>query len=321
MGDESRLMRVILASHAMATRFELVLWGEDASWLRAAGEEALEEIARLEALLSFYRPSSELSGINARAAADAVPTSPRLFHLLLRARELSAVTGGAFDITVAPLLQCWGFVGGTGQMPGLLAIEAARELVGIRHVLLDEANYTVRFDRPGVMLDLGAIGKGYAVDCAIELLRECGVTRALLHGGGSTVYAVGAPPDDIAWRVAVQRPFADDDADEESYLAMLALCDTSLSVSAPHGKWFLSEGRRYGHVIDPRSGYPASRSITAAVVSSSATDGDALSTALLTLGPEWLPDLERMYPGIGALVASEDEAGQIITSQINNPDL
>jgi len=320
MSADTQRNRVMLAMHAMATRFELVLWGSDVPGLRGAGEEALEEIARLERLLSFYRPSSELSELNARAAHEPVTASPRLFHLLRRARELSALTAGAFDITVAPLMRCWGFVGGSGQMPDGADIEAARALVGMQHVLLDEENYTVRFDRPGVTLDLGAIGKGYAVDVAVELLRDSGVTSALLHGGGSSVYGIGAPPDDQAWRVAVRGPYADQEADEDSYLAHVALRDTALSVSAPHGKWFLSEGRRYGHVIDPRIGYPASRNIASAVVTPCATDGDALSTALLTLGAEWLPELARLYPAIRALVAVESEAGQIVTTQINFTD-
>lgn len=293
---------VRLAEIAMGTRFELVLWGESEMRLIAAGEEALEEILRLEAQLSLYRSDSDIADINRRASEEAVPVEPRLFRLLERAARLTEETEGAFDITVAPLLRCWGFMGGTGEMPTEEAVAEARERVGMQHVLLDAENVTVRFARPGMMLDLGSIGKGYAVECAISLLRENGLTNGLLHGGTSTVYAMGAPPDADAWKVALQKPF---ETEEGQFLATVDLKDVSLSVSAPHGKWFEANGRRYGHVLDPRTGMPASRSLLSAIVMESATDGDALSTALLTLGADWISHLRQVYPTAEALVTFE----------------
>ena len=163
----------------MATRFELVLHGENLVSLRAAGEEALNEIERIESLLSLYRNTSEIAHVNACAAREAVRVSPPVFRLLEQARRLSAETGGVFDITIAPLVRCWGFMGGTGRMPEPEAVEEAQGKVGMRHLLLDEREFTVRFAREGLMLDLGAIGKGYAIECAVEILREDGVTSAL----------------------------------------------------------------------------------------------------------------------------------------------
>jgi len=299
---------VTLARRAMGTRFELVLYGAREAFLRAAGEEALEEIERLEAQLSLYRPESDVSDLNRRAAFAPVPVDPRLFALLAHAKRLSEETEGAFDITVAPLMRCWGFVGGSGQMPSPEAIAEARARVGMQHVRLDAEHFTVRFDREGVMLDFGAIGKGYAIERAVDLLRENGVTSALLHGGTSTVYGLGVPPDADAWTVAIQRPF---DTEEGHYLTQVKLRDAALSVSAPHGKWFQSGGRRYGHVIDPRTGYPASRSLLAALVCESATDSDALSTALLTLGEPFLPALCARPGTQGALLAIEEESGEM----------
>ncbi len=283
----------------MATRFELALYGDDSVLLRAAGEEALAEIARLEAQLSLYRPESEISHLNARAADGPVPVDPRLFALLARARRLSEETGGAFDITVAPLVRCWGFMGAGGSVPSEEEIAAARARVGMSHVLLDEESFTVRFDRPGMMLDLGAIGKGYAVDRAIRLLWDNGIRSALLHGGTSTVYGLGAPPDGDAWTVAIRRPFA---TDPDDHLTHVSLRDAALSVSAPHGKAFEADGRRYGHVLDPRTGRPAETAILAAVLSSSTTDSDALSTALLVLGAEGVSHLTSHYPEADAFV-------------------
>jgi thiamine biosynthesis lipoprotein len=186
----------------------------------------------------------------------------------------------------------------------------------MRHVLLDAEHGTVRFDREGVMLDLGAIGKGYAVERAVEILRDMEITRALLHGGTSTVYALGAPPEEEAWRIAVQRPFVPEEGD---YLTQIALRDGALSVSAPHNKWFEANGRRYGHVIDPRSGYPASRHLLAALITESATESDALSTALLTRGESFLPALAAFRPDARALIAVETEAGGLRIATLRWP--
>ena len=138
--------------------------GESAVALRAAGEEALDEIERLEEQLSLYRPSSELSNINACAATRSVRVEPKLFRLLQRAQRLSVETGGAFDVTIAPLMKCWGFVRGTGGLPDPEELKDAQSKVGMQLITLDEDNFTVRFHREGVMIDLGSVGKGYALD-------------------------------------------------------------------------------------------------------------------------------------------------------------
>jgi thiamine biosynthesis lipoprotein len=190
----------------MATRFEVLLHGGSPADLRAAGEEALNEVDRLEAQLSLYRPASQIARVNALAARQPVRVSPPVFQLLEQAQRLYEETGGLFDIAIGPLVRCWGFMGGQGRMPGPEPLAAARALSGMRHLTLDRADFSVRFDREGVMIDLGAIGKGYAIDCAARSLREAGVTSALLHGGTSTTFAIGAPPDAPAWQVAVASP-------------------------------------------------------------------------------------------------------------------
>ncbi|MBI3910728.1 MAG: FAD:protein FMN transferase [Armatimonadetes bacterium] len=299
---------VTLARHAMATRFELALWGADPYFLRAAGEEALAEIERLEAQLSLYRPDSELSGINARAGQEAVPVEPRLFALLKEAAALSAATGGAFDPTIAPLLRCWGLAGGNpggvgsgGRVPAPAELEEALARVGMPYVSLVEADRTVRFTRAGMLLDLGAIGKGYAIDAAIALLREAGVDAALLHGGTSTVYGLGAPPGEAGWRVAIRHPLQ-----PERRLGFVCLRDAALSVSAGHGKSFTRQGRTYGHVLDPRSGRPVEGCLLAAVAGPAAAATDALSTALLVLGEPGLSLVAAWGPGYRGLVAWAD---------------
>ncbi len=317
-----------LACHAMATRFEIVLHGDNPVALRAAGEEALEEINHLEAQLSLFRPESEISHLNASAARRPVRVSPPLFALLEHARRLNDESGGAFDITIAPLMQCWGFMGGSGHFPTAGDLAAARARVGMSLVHLDPVDLTVEFAREGVMLDFGAIGKGYAIERAAQILVEAGVTNALLHGGTSTIYALGHPPDSESWRVAIGNPnpqrtspaggpgsqsghTSDLRVDSAAnLLAAVSLEDEALSVSAVSGKFFRAEGKSYGHVLDPRTGEPAANAVLAAVALPSATETDALSTALLALGPEGHPRLSQLRPGMRTLLA-RDFAGEL----------
>ena len=358
------MQTVTLARHAMATRFELVLHGDNPAALRAAGEEALDEIDRLENQLSLYRPGSEVAQLNARAARESVRVTPAVFALLQHARQLHAETGGAFDITIAPLVRCWGFMGrnhlrpfchneptpnpskegskhtnaprrfpsweGSGvgwsaqtKVPSPEAIAEARGKVGMQHVQLDEPNRTVRFAREGVMLDLGAIGKGYAVGQAAEILRGAGIVSALIHGGTSTVYAIGNPPDGEFWKMAIETPPAKvwssaltrsgiaepPEGGTPNDLPAVSLRDEAMSVSAMWGRSFQSDGTTFGHVIDPRTGQPVSRSLLAVVALPSATETDALSTALLTLGEAGHEAIARLRPGMRTLLVAHTENG------------
>ena len=362
---------VTVAREAMATRFEVLLQGEDTVRLRAAAEQALDEIERLEAQLSLFIPTSEISHVNRRAATEPVRVSPPVFRLLAQAQRLSRETGGAFDPTVAPLVRCWGFMGGSGALPEPPALAQARAKVGMDKVELDERDFTVRFARTGMMLDLGAIGKGYAIERAAEVLTEAGVTSAFLHGGTSSSFAIGKPLDAAAWKASISLPAdlvpsvplasaapnpnlnpgqtdlkfpnlrdnfttfsmsdtnpnptaplrGDDISDAppsavartrpDAPLAIVPLQNESLSVSAAWGKSFAAAGRSWGHVLDPRSGEPVQRALLAALVLPSATEGDALSTALLTLGREGLETIARLRPGARALlVVPGAQAGQ-----------
>jgi len=334
------MARVNLALHAMATRFELVLHGDNPGSLRAAGEEVFEEIRQLEARLSLYRAASEIARVNARAARGPVRVTPGVFALLERARRLWEESAGAFDITVAPLVKCWGFIDGGGRVPAAEALEAARACIGMDLVQLDPAQFTVAFAREGVMLDLGAIGKGYAIERAIGMLREGGIASALLHGGTSTIHALGWPPEAEAWNIAIEIPpqdpelpyarlawkpgaLADAAGDAAAAARLLAspaaasaprvvtlpLCDEALSVSAVWGKFFQAEGKNFGHVLDPRTGRPVARAALAVVVLPSATETDALSTALLVEGAEGQDRITQLRPGMKTLVAVEQNAG------------
>ena len=291
----------------MATIFELAMWGKPDSYLQSVAEEVFEEIRRIELQLSIYRADAELYEVNALAAERAIPLDPRVYQLLKRAVALSRQTNGAFDFTIGPLVKAWGFYGGSGQPANSDAVDRARSIVGVDHLIFDDQYRTIRFDQQGVTLDLGAIGKGYAIDMAAELIRDMEIPGALLHGGTSTVYAIGARENGTPWKIAVQDP-----SDESAALTEVELRDCSLSVSAIHGKFFEDEGVRFGHVLDPRSGQPVQKAILAAIVCDSAEESDALSTALLVDGLQFLDLLSQIRPLARGLVVVPNY-GQFVT--------
>lgn len=267
-------MNVRLATHAMGTRFEIVLAGDDETRLRAIGEEAIEVIEDWHRRLSLFDKGSLVSHMNRCASDRPVRVDDEMFELLAACAEVHTASGGAFDISVAPLMRHWGFHPDVGNP------EPGGNHVGAEHLELDHEARTIRFRRPGMSIDLGGIGKGHALDAAAAVLREHGVERALLHGGTSTIVAIGSPPGDepsasAGWRIAISR-------DGES--PTVRLCDTALSVSAPHGRTIDAGGAQLGHVINPATKSPATGVALAAAVGPSARLTDAWSTALLVLG-------------------------------------
>jgi len=305
---------VRVACQAMATRFEILLAGDDLVLLRAAGEEALEDIARLEGQLSRFLPSSEISRVNRHAATAPVPVSSRVFRLLEQARRLWQQTAGAFDPTVGPLMDCWGFTADRGRAPATEEVSAARERVGMDLVELEATNHTVRFLRSGVQLDLGAIGKGFALDCAVELLREAGVERAFLHGGTSSVYALGAASEGVPWKTAVLDPRRGGGGvslgEAPRCVATVSLRDQGLGGSSGWGRRLAAGERVYGHVLDPRMGEPVADTWLAAVALPSATESDALATALLVDGCAGMERLAQGRPEARMLIGGcADGAG------------
>jgi thiamine biosynthesis lipoprotein len=286
------------AVEAMGTRFEIVLpdarnqGGYD---IHAIAEEALAEIVRLDSRLSAYQPTSDISWINAHAAQRNVKVEPRLFALLQRCVELSHATDGGFDITMGPLMRAWKFMGGTGAFPSPDAVAGARTRVGFQHLRLDPATSTIRFARAGMAIDLGAVGKGFAIDEAIGVLRAHGVTRALLHGGTSSVHAIGHPVGGDAWRIAW--------SPRTGGAKILEIRNSGLSVSAQHGKSFFHNGHRYGHVIDPCTGWPADGPGSTVVTGPRSLECDALSTALLVNGGDWLRVMRVRFPDYTGVVS------------------
>lgn len=283
-----------LAFRAMATRFEFLLPGVDAASLRAAGEEAMREIKRIEALCNFYSPSSELSRLNREAGAGPVRCSGTMMRLLVTCRDLHTATQGRFDPTVAPALAAWGIrnQGEMGSIPSEDTIERLKGRIGMQYVELDAKRQTVRFMKPDIQLDLGGIAKGWALDEARILLAESGVESALLHGGTSTALAIGSDEGNGLWKVAIEDPYVT--SNTPSWLLTVPLQDGALSVSGVQGKSFLHDDGiqtlEFGHVIDPATGRAVSGPRLALAVNASAATCDAWSTALLAAPTDPVPE-------------------------------
>lgn len=281
--DEERGYWIRLHRRAMACRFEITLAGEDGAFVPAA-RIALDEIDRLEDELSVFRETSAISELNRRAASQPVVVPRHLIDLLADCQRLHHETGGAFDITSMPLSRCWGFLRREGRVPDADAIEAARTLVGFDAVQLDRDEGSVRFTREGAELNLGAIGKGYALDRVSSGLRASGVAHALLSAGRSSLLAIGGRGD--GWRIDLVSPHVAGRA-----IAGLWLRNAALGTSGAGEQFVIADGHRYGHVIDPRTGWPANGVVSASVVASDAASADALSTAFLVGGI----DLAKRY--------------------------
>jgi len=290
---------------AMATRFEFALLGEDERMLRSASEEAFDEIQRLERKLSLFLPDSEISFVNRHRSINPIRLSPELFFLLHRAVYLSKITEGTFDITVGPLMRCWRRSAGSHDVPSIGTIQQALEMVGSSLLHLEEKHYALQFEKPGMEIDLGSIGKGYALECAAQILLDAGVESGLLHGGASSVYAIGSESGTSPWKIGIAKPAPEFLDHQENLpqtasetLAIAPLTNDSLSVSAVWGRGFKSGSTYYGHVIDPRTGFPVRKVLSSAVVLENPTDADALSTALLLMDQEGIDRVIQLFPNL-----------------------
>jgi thiamine biosynthesis lipoprotein len=289
----------------MGSLFEIFLFGEDVPRLESAANEALEEIQRLERQLSHYRDDSDIARINALAASEWVRVEPCLFALLERCAVLNRASEGAFDITTGPLVKAWGFYRGEGRVPPEEEIAALRQQGGTGRMQLDRSQSAVRFAATGLEVTLGAVGKGYALDEAAAILRFYDVESALLHGGRSSIYALGAPPGTEGWELTLRDP-----RDRTTPLRTVSLRDRAISTSGDYEQFFEADGVRYSHILDPRSGRPVQGMHCVWVIAPSATDSDALSTAFFVLGPEKTRAFCRKCPELEVVMVQSAPDGE-----------
>jgi len=278
------------ARRAMATRFEVLVNAGQHEVAVEAALAALDVVDQIEAQLTVYRDDSEVMHINRMAAHEPVAVEQRLFDLLALSLALFRETGGAFDITAGPLMKVWGFFCRQGQVPQGDELKSALAKVGSQHIQLDEDGRTIQVAHPSLEINFGAIGKGYALDRAAETLIAAGASDFLLHGGKSSVFAHGQQHGPSAgsadWLVTVGHPRR-----PEKQLAEIRLADGALGTSSTTFQFFRHHGRRFGHILDPRTGWPAEGVLQCTVRAPTAALADALSTAFFVLG--W--DAAREY--------------------------
>jgi FAD:protein FMN transferase len=277
------LARLELTEEAMGSSFSLVLFGPDRAGLEAAAAAAFAEAHRLDRLLSNYLAESEWSAMNREAASRPVRVTPELFALLSDCLKYSRMSDGAFDITVGPLIKVWGFYKGEGGLPQRREVKDALNRVGYRHVQLHPGPRTVRFARPGMDLDPGGIGKGYAVDRMVAVLKQEGVRIALVSASGSSIYGLGAPPDEPqGWPITIRAP-----RDPSAVATHIVLKNMSLSTSGSYEKFFWADGRTYSHIVDPRTGYPAQGTSAVSVLAPRTIDSEAWTKPFFINGRAW----------------------------------
>lgn len=261
----------------MGTRCAVELWEPDADRARLLAQQVFAEMQRIDRLMSTYKPESELSQLNARAALAPVQVSQELFDLIAAALEYARLSDGAFDITYASVGYLYDYR--QHQRPDAAARAAALPGVNFRHVELDPVNRTIHYTRSGTRIDLGGIAKGYVVDRAIEVLRASGVTRAMVNAGGDT--RIMGDRFGKSWVVGIRDP---NDAGRAAL--RVPLSDAAISTSGDYERYFDEGGVRYHHILDPRTGDSARSLRSATVIGSTATRTDVLSTTVFVMGAE-----------------------------------
>ncbi len=300
--------QVRFSRQAMACNFELTL---NAGQFRDAVPQAmaaLDLVEDLESQLSVFRETSHVSRINRRAFHEDVVVEPRLFALLQYCQELFQQTKGAFDITSGPLTKVWGFYRRQGKIPSPEELERTMQCVGSDKVFLDAAASTIRFSVQSMEINLGSIGKGFALDRCGERLLSAGFGDFFWHAGRSSMLARGVPgamTRENGWAVGIEHPLR-----PGKRLAELRVRDCGVGTSAATNQYFRHQGKRYGHLLDPRTGQPAEGVFLTTVLAPTATQADALATAMYVLGPEVAEEYCRGHKDVAMFMVYGDPVGR-----------
>jgi len=281
------------AHKAMATIYEIFIVTEDAGYAQQAAYAAFNELDRLEQELSRFLPNSDITRINHLAAQQALCLGLDAFECLKLSRRISEETNGAFDVTIGPLMQCWLNPDKTLRSPSAEELAKARRNIGMTLLELDEAQHTVTLQASPMHVDLGAVGKGYAVEVMTNLLHEWDIEIALIHGGRSSVFALGAPPEKSGWPLTLSHPMRPGEI-----LNHLALCNQAISGSG------LQKGQ---HIINPRTGQPLSGKRATWAITPDAATSDAISTAFMNMTPEEIAAYCEQHRELRALLITQDE--------------
>lgn len=291
----------------MGSTFEITVVDDDAIRANKHIDAAVVEIKRIERLISSWDMASQTSEINKNAGAKAVRVKKELFQLIERAKSISKLTDGAFDISYASIDRIWKFDESMGQMPSDKEIKLSVAKVGAKSIELDAKNNTVFLKKKGMKIGFGAIGKGYAADKAKTLLQERGVSAGIINASGD-MNAWGSQPDGTPWRVAIRNPM-----NKNKVFALMPLQNKAVVTSGNYEKFVRFNGVRYAHIIDPRTGYPATELISVTVFAPKAEIADALATAVFVMGKEAGIDRINQIPNVDCIII--DHKGIISTSE------
>jgi len=296
-----------LSATAMACEFSVVMnQGASAHLMTAA--DALEIVHTLEDQMTVYRDDSELARLNQSAYEHPVGVEARLFQLLLQAKAISERTGGAFDPTSGPLIALWRSCRREGRIPTEAEIADCLSHTGLDQIEFDEVQNTVRFLDPRAELNLGGIGKGYALDRAGEFLEETEISDWLLHGGFSSLLARGEHQGQGGWPVGIRNPLL-----PHELLGTILLKDRALATSGSGVQSFRVAGQKYGHILDPRTGWPVEGLLSVTVLAPTAAEADALSTAFFVLGLEKAREYCDNNANVSSLLIPPPHRGRRLT--------
>jgi thiamine biosynthesis lipoprotein len=299
-----RLSRFEFEETHMASPFKIVLYSKDEAAARHASRAAYDRIASLNTILSDYDPESELSRLAQRAGGPAVPVSTDLFEVLRLSKQIYDRSGGAFDVTIAPVGRLWRRARRDRKLPDPARLAEARGLVGSDKMVLEPIARTVQLKTAGMKLDVGGIAKGYAAQAAIEVLKKAGIRSALVGGAGDIVVG-DAPPDSRGWKIAIA-PVEPRQSDPER---VLLLANAAVSTAGDAARYVVIDGHRYSHIINPATGLAVEDRASVTVVAGDGATADALETTVFVMGPESGLKLVDETPGASAIFVRSTPEG------------
>lgn len=291
----------------MGTRFELVAVSENEQLATKAIDAGVDEIKRIEALISEWQPTSQTSAINRAAGSMPVSVDPELYDLIVRSLKVSKLTGGAFDISFAAAYKLWKFDGSMTRMPSPEEVAASVKHIGFERIILDPKTHSVFLKDPEMKIGFGAIGKGYAANRARDVMRKMGITAGVVNAAGDMI-TWGRQPDGQPWYVGIADP-----AEKDKVFSWLTASETSVVTSGDYEKYAEIDGKRYAHIIDPRTGYPATGLKSVTIICPDAELADALATAVFVLGPEEGLYLVNQLKGVECLMVTDKD--EMLTSE------
>ena len=309
LGREHSLSRYYKAAYTMGTVMTVEAFAEKADQCERAVHEAIDEVKRIDRLMSVFDSSTQLSTVNQMAGKSDVQVDGRLVDVLESSLFYYGITDGAFDPTIEPLMELWGFRDRErSRKPTDRELHRTAEAVGAKNVSIDRRNSTVALLRERSKLDLGGIAVGYAVDRAVGILRRHGVEIALINHSGD-IYALGSPPDEDGWLVGITDP-----QHPEETITSTRVKDKAISTSGNYENYVNFDGVHYGHILNPRTGEPSSTVISSTVIANTALEADALSTGIFVMGVQRGLKLVESLKNVDLIAITQNEGREEVIS-------